>query len=126
MRLLDRAATVKSLLDITIADRVRSELRAALPLTWLTEGQASKRLGLSARRLREILKGEDTSFRKIVDDLRFATAQQFLATSHVGLREIALLLGYSDATAFSRAFQRWSGKPPSAWRVIATRRPEVD
>lgn len=117
IKLLDRAAIAESLLHVTLADRVRRELRAALPICWLDEVQVAKRLGLSARRLREILIAEGASFRAIVDELRFETAKQFLATSHLELREIALMLGYSDATAFNRAFRRWSGEPPSAWRA---------
>lgn len=125
MTLLDRAAAAESLLDVTSADRVRGELRAALPICWLDEAQIAKRLGLSARRLREVLVAESASFRAIVDELRFETARQFLATSQLELREIALLLGYSDATAFNRAFRRWSGEPPSAWRAKSRLLPAI-
>ena len=57
-----------------------------------------------------------SSFRTIVEELRYETARQYLATSLLEFSDVALMLGYSEASAFSRAFRRWSGVAPSAWR----------
>jgi AraC-like DNA-binding protein len=67
--------------------------------------------------MRRRLADEGTSFRAIVDQLRYATALQFLSTSLVTCTDVALLLGYSDSSAFSRSFQRWSGRSPNQWRA---------
>jgi AraC-like DNA-binding protein len=43
-------------------------------------------------------------------------AKSFLANTEASNIEIALALGYTDATTFSHAFKRWSGIPPAQWR----------
>jgi len=105
------------MLDITIAERVRRQLRANLPKRWLTEEEVAAQLMMSPRVLRMRLADHGANFRAIVEELRFETARQFLSTSRLDFNNIALLLGYSEASAFSRAFRRWSGKAPSEWRA---------
>jgi AraC-like DNA-binding protein len=117
LRLLGRAARIESMLDMTVAERVRRCLRASLPTRWLSEDEAAAQLMVSPRVLRSRLAQTGSSFRAIVEELRYETARQFLATSVLELNDVALLLGYSEASAFSRAFNRWSGVAPSAWRA---------
>lgn len=117
LKLLDRAARIESMLDMTIVERVRRCLRASLPTRWLSEDEAAAQLMVSPRVLRSRLADARSSFRAIVEELRYETARQFLATSVLELNDVALLLGYSEASAFSRAFSRWSGVAPSAWRA---------
>ncbi len=117
LRLLDRAAKIESMLDMTFVERVRRHLRASLPTRWLTEDEVAARLMISPRVLRLRLAGAGSSFRAIVEELRYETARQYLATSVLEFNDVALLLGYSEASAFSRAFRRWSGVAPSAWRA---------
>jgi AraC-like DNA-binding protein len=117
LKLLDRAARIESMLDMTIVERVRRCLRASLPTRWLNEDEAAAQLMLSSRVLRSRLAESASSFRAILEELRYETARQFLATSVLELNDVALLLGYSEASAFSRAFSRWSGVAPSAWRA---------
>ena len=117
LRLLDRAAKIESMLDISTVERVRRCLRASLPAEWLTEDEVAERLMMSPRVLRLRLAEAGSSFRAIVEELRYETARQFLATSVLGFNDVALLLGYSEASAFTRAFRRWSGAPPSLWRA---------
>jgi AraC-like DNA-binding protein len=119
LRLLDRAAKIESMLDISIVERGRRQLRASLPTRWLTEEEVAARLMISPRVLRLRLAEADSSFRAIVEELRYETARQFLATSVLAFNDVALLLGYSEVSAFSRAFRRWSGAPPSVWRARA-------
>jgi len=117
LRLLDRAAKIESMLDMTFVERVRRELRASLPTDWLTEEEVAARLMISSRVLRLRLAGTGSSFRAIMEELRYETARQYLATSVLEFNDVALLLGYSEASAFTRAFRRWSGAPPSVWRA---------
>ncbi len=123
IKAVDRAASVEFMIEVTTAERVRRELRTASPVSWPDEAVVAKRLRISARTLRLLLVGEGVSFRQIVDELRFEAARHYLANSRIELKEIALLLGYSDATAFNRAFRRWSGEAPSAWRAGKRHRP---
>jgi AraC-like DNA-binding protein len=64
------------------------------------------------RRLREC----GTTFRQVLDEVRYDTARHFLCTTDMPLTEIAVALGYSEVTAFTRAFRRWSGETPSRFR----------
>ena len=123
LRLLDRAAKIESMLDMTFVERVRRHLRASLPTCWLTEDEVAARLMISPRVLRLRLSEAGSSFRAILDELRYETARQYLATSVLEFNDVALLLGYSEASAFSRAFRRWSGVAPSTWRAEIAARP---
>jgi AraC-like DNA-binding protein len=73
-------------------------------------------LGTSTRTLRNQLSRESTSYRKLVDELREALAEQLLAT-HTSIDEIARRLGYADASSFISAFKRWKGVAPGGYRT---------
>jgi AraC-like DNA-binding protein len=77
---------------------------------------AAKRLGLSSRTLRRQLQLRETTFHELRDEVRRTRATELLARSELTLEAIALELGYSGAPAFSRAFERWTGAPPSCYR----------
>jgi AraC-like DNA-binding protein len=77
----------------------------------------AKRVGMRGRTLNRELAAEGTTFRKTREDVRLEIACQLLRDSRKPAHEIASVLGYSDATVFSRAFRRWSGVAPSRWRV---------
>jgi AraC-like DNA-binding protein len=64
------------------------------------------------RRLREA----GTSFRALHNETRHQTACQLLRDTRTRIESIAALLGYSDGTAFNRAFSQWQGVPPGKWR----------
>jgi AraC-like DNA-binding protein len=80
-------------------------------------------LGLKQRTLNRLLSKEGTSFIRLLEDARFEQAQQLLKDSSVPMLSIAWSLGYADASAFSRAFRRWSGKTPTEWRQAEERPP---
>lgn len=73
-------------------------------------------LGMSQRTLARRLAELGTSFSQVVDVLRRALAERYLHQSDMSLSEIAFLLGYSDLSAFTTAFRRWTGKTPGAVR----------
>ena len=79
------------------------------------EGIAAQ-LGLSRTTLFRRLKSEGTSFAAVLDDVRHSLALHYLGGGKVSVNESAYLLGFSDAAAFSRAFRRWTGRPPGAYR----------
>jgi AraC-like DNA-binding protein len=78
--------------------------------------RAARALATSARTLRRQLAAEATSFRAIVDDVRHQLAVQYLRDPALGAAEVAFLLGFSEAAAFHRAFKRWTGTTPHAFR----------
>ena len=94
----------------------------------LTTGEASlpvaaRLLGQHPRVLQKTLQARGTSFRALLDRVRYQEACQQLRQSGQSITELALHLGYGDETAFSRAFRRWSGISPQAWRQRANAGP---
>ena len=74
---------------------------------------------MSPRTLQRHVKERGTDFKNLVDDTRRRFALTYLKDHSNALTEIAFLLGYSDASAFNRAFKRWTGLAPSAYRAQA-------
>jgi len=71
---------------------------------------------LSPRTLQRRVAEEGSSLRRIVEHARFRLAADYLRQSNATVTDIALELGYSDSTAFTRAFHRTAGVPPSLYR----------
>jgi AraC-like DNA-binding protein len=76
----------------------------------------AEKLGISNRTLRRRLKNEGTSYREILDEVRFGLAREYLNSSNLPVGEISTLLAYTEAGNFSHAFRRWSGLSPRQWR----------
>ena len=74
------------------------------------------RVGLSARSLQRRLQESGSSFKDVVDEARLALARRYLEDPKLTLTEAAYLLGYSELSAFSRAFRRWTGTTAAAYR----------
>jgi AraC-like DNA-binding protein len=104
-----RVATLTATGRTTFVDRVRRAAAANLAAASLPA--IGKALGLSARTLRRQLEHEGTTLRVLVDELRHERADQLLATG-AAAKEIAFELGFSEPSAFSRAYKRWTGRPP--------------
>lgn len=79
-------------------------------------GDVARRLCMSERSLQRALQAEGTRFNALVDAVRKQAALDFMADSRMALGEIAYLLGFSEPSAFHRAFRRWTGTTPLAMR----------
>lgn len=77
---------------------------------------AAAALHVSSRSLRRHLQLRGTTFHDLRDEVRRARAITLLSGSALTIDAIARELGYADAAGFSRAFQRWTGQPPSSYR----------
>lgn len=75
-----------------------------------------ERLGIHERILRRHLHSQNTSVRELISSAHHELACQLLTNTSLSVAEIAKTLGYSDITAFSRAFRNWTGLPPDRWR----------
>jgi AraC-like DNA-binding protein len=73
-------------------------------------------LAMHRRTLNRRLGAEGTRFRTVVNEVRFEIARQLLADTGLSFGQVAAALDYSEASAFTRAFRRWSGQTPTAWR----------
>jgi AraC-like DNA-binding protein len=74
-------------------------------------------LGLSVRTLARRLSDVGVSFAQILDEFRHHLALKYLGDADLSLSQIAFLLGYSELSAFSHAFRRWTNTTPSDWRT---------
>jgi AraC-like DNA-binding protein len=74
-------------------------------------------LRLSARTLRRQLRAAGASFQELVEETRHATALTYLTNTDHDVKEVAARLGYSDPSNFRRAFRRWTGLSPAAYRA---------
>jgi AraC-like DNA-binding protein len=87
--------------------------------------KVAQKLGLSPRTLRRKLAAEGVTFAGILEELRFALAKHYLAEQDLSISRIAWLLGYTEVSAFSHAFRRWTGRPPRADRARPRRHPRL-
>jgi AraC-like DNA-binding protein len=99
--------------------RVRVALRKMVTNGRATEALLSNLLAIPMRTLRRLLEQEGTSFRELIEEARYEVARQLLLDTDLPTAEIAASLDYADASAFSRAFSRWTGMPPAGWRSWA-------
>ncbi len=99
----------------SILNKVRQQLLKA-PGNFPSMKAVANELGISDRQLRRQLKLEDTSFQSIFDDVREKIAIEYLKVSSLPLEDIAYLAGFSEVSAFNRAFKRWTGQSPSRYR----------
>jgi AraC-like DNA-binding protein len=100
-----------------VAGKVRRALLARRPGPADFEAIA-RDLSLSPRTLRRRLREENTSFRKIVDELRAEMAIKCIRETDLSLEEIASTLGFSEPAAFRHAFRRWTKAAPSRFRDL--------
>jgi AraC-like DNA-binding protein len=100
----------------TFSTRVREHVIAVLQTAEPNADDTARQLKTSERTLRRRLQEEGTTFTDLVSDVRRELALSYLRDENLSLMEIAFLLGFSDASAFHRAFRRWTGVSPSEHR----------
>ncbi|MBM4228369.1 MAG: AraC family transcriptional regulator [Gammaproteobacteria bacterium] len=99
---------------LSYADVVRGRLRAETPIPTLE--QLLQALHLSKRTLQRRLDAEGTSFSLLHAEVRLERARELMRFGGMGQDDIARQLGFSDASAFSRAFKAWTGRSPRGFR----------
>ncbi|MEM1246490.1 MAG: AraC family transcriptional regulator ligand-binding domain-containing protein [Acidobacteriota bacterium] len=111
---LDRA--LGSLPESDLAQLVQAEIKPALSEGAPSLDRVAARLGLSSRTLQRRLRENGLSYRTLVSDARYQLAMHLLRTTDYSLVDIAFLTGFSEQSAFQRAFKRWTGTTPRAFR----------
>ncbi len=99
--------------------RLLRAIGEALPQGVPALGEAARALGLSARTLQRRLAEQGVSYHDVLDEARRDAALRALASRRRALREAAEAAGFRDEKAFRRAFRRWTGQAPSAYRASA-------
>jgi AraC-like DNA-binding protein len=121
VRILDghaRAALERLPRAMDVVEMVRGvlakELRGGTP----TLAQCARRLGMGARSLQRRLSDAGTSHEKLLDEVRRTLALRYLDDETLSIAEVGFLLGFGDASAFYRAFRRWTGHTPARHRAL--------
>jgi AraC-like DNA-binding protein len=99
-----------------VVAQLRRVLRTMLVSGSGSAEQVAQLFSMHRRTLNRRLRAQDTTFHALVQETRFDIARHFLERTQLAIVEIASALDYSDASAFTRAFKRWSGTTPAAWR----------
>ena len=99
-----------------LTEEVQRTLRVTLIRDTCTSDMVASLYAVSRRTLYRYLKAEGGTFWQVANEVRCEIACTLLAETDLTLSQIAEILNYSEISAFSRAFRRWSGQPPSVWR----------
>ncbi|MES0872849.1 AraC family transcriptional regulator [Sinimarinibacterium thermocellulolyticum] len=100
--------------------RLRAQIARRLRQPPVELDAVAAALALSSRSLQRRLQAEGLRFSALVEQVRRELAERHLADASLDLADIALLLGYSEQSAFQRAFKRWTGQTPAQWRAAHT------
>ncbi|MAI90335.1 MAG: hypothetical protein CBB65_07835 [Hyphomonadaceae bacterium TMED5] len=102
--------------DADLESQVRKEIGLALSDGPPPIGMIADKLGLSARTLQRRLSDAGITYQTLVDQSRHMLSRNLLRDTSYSLAEIAFLTGFSEQSAFNRAFRRWEGRPPGSFR----------
>ena len=97
----------------TIREIIAQELQKGEPSLKVV----ARRMATSERTLRRRLEENGTSFRSLLDGTRAELAREYVRDKRLPLSEVAFMLGFSEPSAFHRAFKRWTDTTPALWRA---------
>jgi len=109
----------------TLSGRVEAMTLPVLHTGTVSVDRIAARLGVSRQTLYRNLKAEGVTFAEVLDTLRHKMALHYLAGRQVSVNETAYLVGFSDPSAFSRAFKRWTGSSPRDLKAARRARSDV-
>jgi AraC-like DNA-binding protein len=78
--------------------------------------QIAGKLGMHRKTLTRHLKANGTTFQRLLAELRYERAERWLRKPGMSVADVAVRLGYADASAFNKAFKRWAGSGPQSYR----------
>ena len=102
-----------------VATRCQASLLERLSSGELSETQMAQRLHMSRRTLQRKLAEAEITYQKLVDDTRRDLALRYLEDPRHSITDITFMLGFSQQSAFTRAFKRWTGTSPTDYRTAA-------
>lgn len=104
-------------------ERVRRGIDDALHTGEASLRQVANGLGMSVRTLQRSLSSSGVTYSELLETARYERACRQLERPNQSISDTSRQLGYRDPSNFSRAFQRWSGQSPRAWRRLKCRPP---
>ena len=100
-------------LDELVCDQISRSLSEGVPVI----STVAEQLGMSGRTLQRRLSDDGFSYRNLVDKSRRLLAERLLSRTEYSLAEVAFMTGFSEQSAFNRAFKRWAGDTPRSYRI---------
>ena len=107
----------EELTEHSMSEEVSRIIRTRLQDSDLSVDAVAAAMSFNRRTLSRRLAAEGVSFSSLLAAVRYDVAKRLLRSTAIPLSEIALSLGYSEASAFTRAFREWSGASPQQWRT---------
>ena len=107
---------LSNLLNQSLSKQVTEKIITLMAIGEPSQELVAKEMSISSRQLQRKLKDESSSFRGLLENVRKDFAKNYLAQSQQSIIEIAYQLGFQDPSNFTRAFKRWFGVSPSAFR----------
>lgn len=103
--------------DRSVSSRVLDAIRVGLPRGVFGSAEIARAIATSERSLRRQLQEEGSNFRALIAQVREELARIYLADGALSVLDIALLLGYTEQSAFSAAFRNWTGMSPREFQA---------
>lgn len=100
-----------------LESRVRAAISSALAEGVPSMSQIAEHIGMSGRTLQRRLSDRGQSYQALVESVRREIAERLLQRTDYALAEVAFLTGFAEQSAFTRAFKRWAGQTPRAFRL---------
>ena len=94
---------------------VKGILRRSLASGEISIEAVAEQVGVHKRTLQRRLQETGTTFADLLDEVRADVAKHYVASGQLPLTRVALLLGFSDQSAFNHAFRRWFQRCPTEW-----------
>lgn len=109
--------------DTSLDRQVRMQVSQSLSEGIPALSDIASRLGMSGRTLQRRLAERGDSYQTLVDEARRQLAKRLLQQTDYSIVDVAFLTGFSEQSAFTRAFKRWAGQTPRSYRIDAQAKP---
>lgn len=104
-------------LELNLENHLRAHCFRALPGELPDAAALATALGIPHRHLRQLMTQHGINLRDLQDRVREEAALYWATMTECELADLALACGYSEQSAFQRAFRRWTGETPGAWQA---------
>jgi len=104
-----------------LTEDLRRVLRTELLRDACSAAAVARLFSMHRRTMSRHLRTEGLAFRQVANEVRFEISCELLQNTDMAVNQIAAVLRYSELSAFTRAFRRWAGQTPSAWRASHSR-----
>lgn len=116
--LKEKLEDIRSRHDLDLVAQTRRVVQAMVVLRRCSLSAVARELSMNPRRLNRLLEREGSTYRQLLDDARCGLALRLIRLTDLSLGQIAVVLDYSSASAFTHAFKRWKNVSPMAWRSL--------